>query len=187
MDIPLCQHICAVLLLRIVKFSGGAILGFDLFPKYGIFQSKSIYNKAAFGDRTIVSEKMLYIRPVTATVKGNTGYKAGPFYIIQKFAGDEAGEILSPAGIGIAVIHICPQIAIQSALGFFVGSLIEIPAAGFAEKHDLQRINYSGLSCAIFPGEEVDIVDLNNFLGKIQPINQQNLRQFLHVHPLSLT
>ena len=136
-DIPLCQHICAVLLLRIVKFSGGAVLGFDLLPKYGIFQSKSIFNKAVFGNRTVVNEKMFNICPITAAVKSDAGYKAGAFYIIQKFTGDEAAEILSPAGIGIAVIHICPQIAIQGALGFFVGSLIKIPAAGFAEKHNL--------------------------------------------------
>ena len=80
---------------------------------------------------------MLNICPVTATVKGNTGYKVGSFYVIQEFAGDEAGEILSFSGIGIVVIHVRSQISIQGTLGFFIGCLIEIPAVGFAEKYDL--------------------------------------------------
>jgi len=186
-DVPLCQHICTVLLLRIIKFSGGAVLRFDLLPKYGIFQCKPVFNKAAFGNRTVVNEKMFLPASVTAAIKNDARDKTVAHYVILELTSNVAGEIFSPAGIRVILIHICPQIAIQGALGFFVGSLIEIPAAGFAEKHDLQRINYSGFPCTVFSGEEVDIVDLNYFLGKIQPINQQNLRQFLHVHPLSLT
>ena len=115
-DIPFGQQVCTIFPLCIIELCGDAILLLQALSKIGIIQRVAIFNKAASGDGSFIDEEMIDIRSVTSAIKGNTCYKSIAFLVVEKFASNIAGEILSSARRRIVLIHICTQITIQRTL-----------------------------------------------------------------------
>ena len=134
-----------------------------------------ILKKAILRDDTIVNKETLLKSSIAAAIKDHTGYEMGSFRLVQEFAGDITGKILTAPGIRRILIHIRTQIAIQCTLRFFIRRLVKIAGIGFAEENNLQRVNHRRFTGAVFTGQKIDILYFYELFGKVQPVNQQDL------------
>ena len=117
--------------------------------------------KTVLRNTAVVNKKALLPAPVAAAVEDDPGHKAAALLLIQKFADDVAGKVSASSGIGGTAVHVGPQISVQRPLGLFIGGLVEIPGVRLAQKDNLQRIDYGGLTRSVFPCQEVDILHLD--------------------------
>ena len=85
--------------------------------------------------------------------------------------------------MGVIFIHIGSQVSVQGSLRLFIGSLVEVPGIGLTQKNNLKRVDYRGFPRSVFPGQEIDIIHFDEFFGEIEPVNQENLLQLLHIPP----
>ena len=177
--IPPRQHIPAIFLLRVIDLCLSVILLQKTAQRRNL-HSLSVFNKTVLRQRSHINEKALLPASITAAIKNDTRDKAAARHIVLKLAGNVAGEIFPSAGIWVIFIHIRPQITIQRALRLFVGSLIKVAGTRFPQQNDLKGINYRRFSRAVFSGEKINIPHLDDFFAEIQPVNQQDLLQFLH-------
>ena len=93
----------------------------------------SVLNEAVFRQGTYINKKAFLSAAITAAIENNTCDKASAFHIILKLTRDIAGKILSTAGIGVVFVHIRPKIAVQCALGLFIGSLVKVAGVCFTQ------------------------------------------------------
>ena len=182
-DVPLGQHIGTVLLVAVVHFLVQTVLLFQVDAKTGNIHGLLFIQEAASWDTSVVNKKALLPASVAAAVEDDSGHKVPARLLVQKLTDNIAGKVFTPPGIGGVVVHVGPQVSVQRPLGFLIGSLIEISGVRLAQKDDLQRVDHSGLSRSVFPGQEIDILHLNQLLREIEPVNQQNLLQLLHRPP----
>ena len=155
-------------------------IGLQKSPQSRDIDGLPLTNEAVLRKGTVIEEETVLAAAVAAAVKHDAADKLLPLHIVQKLAGDEGGKVLPPSGSGVVFIHVCPQISIQSPLGFLVGRLIKVAGIGLTQEHDLKGVDHSGLSRAVLARQEIDVVHFNQFFREIQPVNQQDLLQLLH-------
>ena len=132
MHIPPRQHIPAIFLLRVIDLCLSVILLQKTAQRRNL-HSLSIFNKAVLGQRFHINEKAFLPASVTAAIKNDARDKTVAHYVILELTSNVAGEIFSPAGIRVILIHICPQITVQRALRLFIGSLIKVAGICFSQ------------------------------------------------------
>ena len=138
MDIPAGEHVPPIFLLTVVNLRALIILLQEL-PQLGDLHGLVLPQEAVFRQRSRINKETILLAAVRTAVEHHARDKAGALHIIVKLAGDVGGKLLAPAGVRAVFIHVRPQVAIQGALGLFIGGLIEIPGVGLAQQHDLQH------------------------------------------------
>ena len=130
-DIPFSQQVRTIFLLCVVELCSNTVLLFQSLSEIRIIQCIAIFNEAVLGDDSFVDEEMINICSVASAIKGHTCYKTSAFFIVEEFASNIAGKVLSSTRRWIVLIHICTQITIQCALRLFIGCLIKVSGFGF--------------------------------------------------------
>lgn len=182
-QIPLGEHIGAVLFLGVKQLSPGAIAAFQILPQGGNVHRQIPDQKAALRNRSGEGEIPLLSAAVAPAVKNDADDKGFGVHVIVELAGDVAGKVLSPPGIGVVGVHIGAKVAVQRALRAFIGRLVEVFGICLSEEDNLQGVNDGGFAGSVLSGQKVDVVHLNELLLKVEPVHQKNLLQSLHAPP----
>ena len=179
-DVPFCEQIFPVFLMRGVQFAHTSRQIPDVNAQTADVHGNLIDREAMLRNGAVIKEKRVLPTAVGVAVKDNPGDKTAVFDVVVIFASDITAEIPSAPGVRIVPVHIRPEIAVQSALRIFVGGLIEVSRVRLPKQYDLQRVNYGGFPCPGFSGQKIHVVQFNDLFREIQPVHQQNLFQPFH-------
>ena len=182
MDIPLGQQIGLVLLVGVIQLSPHPI-GFQKSSQSRDIDGLSLTNEAVLRKGTVIEEETVLAAAVAAAVEHDAADKLLHLHIVQKLTGDEGGKVFPPPGSGVVFIHVCPQVSVQSPLGLLIGRLIEVAGVGLTQEHDLKSVDHSGLPRSVLTRQKIDVVHFDQLFREIQPVNQQDLLQLLHLRP----
>ena len=79
------------------------------------------------------------------------------------------------------VADLTAQITRQCSGAFPAGGLIKIPSRSVAEQYDLQRVDDRRLSRGVHPRHKIELFELDQLMGEIMPVDQQQFFKDLHV------